>query len=183
MLDKSCKHPKNCSFFSDVLDQYITFCWPLDWLVPALGLPVRVIALDFRASWWRWGCSSPEESVGWGTSQCERWGVSECQEWIKVYGNEEEGWWLVVRFWIFHYLLGLVWFSIWRNFGKVNCGNLEATRPLCPEVHCCHKPSVTKVSTVTTCSCSVDPQIDLLSFLCSTPAHSLKYRILDFAYF
>lgn len=48
----------------DVLDQYISFCWPLDWLVPALGLPVRVIALDFRASWWRWGCSSPEESIG-----------------------------------------------------------------------------------------------------------------------
>lgn len=48
----------------EIVDQYSTCCWPLDWLVPALDLPVRVLALDFQAHWWRWGCNSPAESVG-----------------------------------------------------------------------------------------------------------------------
>ncbi|KAK8398146.1 hypothetical protein O3P69_003819 [Scylla paramamosain] len=46
------------------VDQYSTCCWPLDWLAPALDLPVRVLALDFHARWWRWGCDSHEESAG-----------------------------------------------------------------------------------------------------------------------
>nr|XP_045593076.1 protein SERAC1-like [Procambarus clarkii] len=38
----------------EVVDEFYTCCWPLDWLVPSLNIPVRVIAVNFKCGWWRW---------------------------------------------------------------------------------------------------------------------------------
>lgn len=50
-------------FFTDI-DNFYTSCWPLDWLVPAIDVPVRVLAVDYEANWWHWGDSCPEEALG-----------------------------------------------------------------------------------------------------------------------
>lgn len=50
--------------FESDIDNFYTSCWPLDWLVPAIDVPVRVLAVDYEANWWHWGDSCPEEALG-----------------------------------------------------------------------------------------------------------------------
>ncbi|XP_053636800.2 protein SERAC1 isoform X1 [Cherax quadricarinatus] len=46
------------------VDEFYTCCWPLDWLVPTLKLPVRVIAVNFKCGWWRWESECSTEGTG-----------------------------------------------------------------------------------------------------------------------
>ncbi|XP_042217177.1 protein SERAC1-like isoform X2 [Homarus americanus] len=48
----------------DGIDDFYTCCWPLDWLVPTLNMPVRVIAVNYRCGWWKWETDCPVESRG-----------------------------------------------------------------------------------------------------------------------
>ncbi|XP_042858281.1 protein SERAC1-like isoform X2 [Penaeus japonicus] len=50
--------------FAADIDNFYTSCWPLDWLVPSIDVPVRVLAVDYEANWWHWGSSCAEEALG-----------------------------------------------------------------------------------------------------------------------
>ncbi|XP_071532518.1 protein SERAC1-like isoform X2 [Panulirus ornatus] len=49
---------------SNDVDEFYTCCWPFDWLVPSLDMPVRIIAVNYSAGWWSWDSQCPAESKG-----------------------------------------------------------------------------------------------------------------------
>ncbi|XP_076068995.1 protein SERAC1-like [Oratosquilla oratoria] len=55
------------------MDDSYTWCWPLDWLLPTLPVPARLIAVDYRSRWWSWGCECSEEAAGSTLEARSKW--------------------------------------------------------------------------------------------------------------
>ncbi|XP_068205735.1 protein SERAC1-like isoform X2 [Palaemon carinicauda] len=51
------------------VDALYTCCWPIDWLMPSLSIPVRILAVDFDAEWQVSGSKYPVEARGKTVSQ------------------------------------------------------------------------------------------------------------------
>lgn len=51
------------------VDALYTCCWPIDWLMPSLTIPVRILAVDFDAEWQISGSKYPIQARGKTISQ------------------------------------------------------------------------------------------------------------------